>query len=369
MEERWDIAIVGLGPAGATLARLLRSADFRVIALDQKEKSGSNGFHKPCGGLLAPDAQKTMAEMGLNLQKEILVDPQVFSVRTIDLDTGILRFYQRAYINMDRHKFDLWLKSLIPPCVEIRHGATCTDIERKEDGYCLTYAEGGHTNTIHAGIIVGADGAKSIVRRFAFPRKKMNCYLSIQQHFSSGLQNPFYSCIFDSESTDCYSWGICKDHTFVFGGAYPMKNARERFENQKRRLIALGFIRGNGQPDKTEACLVLRPKSFRDFATGHDNLFLIGEAAGLISPSSLEGISYAMKSARLLAEILNAGGNTANTQYHKKTAALRRKLILKRLKCPFMYQPLLRKIVMKSGIGTIQVESEESLLSGESNLK
>jgi flavin-dependent dehydrogenase len=39
------------------------------------------------------------------------------------------------------------------------------------------------------------------------------------------------------------------------------------------------------------------PKSIREIECGKENIFLIGEAAGFISPSSLEGISYAMDSA------------------------------------------------------------------------
>lgn len=47
-EGPYDVAIIGLGPAGATAARLLDSR-LRVIAIDQKQAAG--GFQKPCGGL------------------------------------------------------------------------------------------------------------------------------------------------------------------------------------------------------------------------------------------------------------------------------------------------------------------------------
>ena len=83
----FDIAIIGLGPAGATLARLL-APRFRVAAFDRKGRDGQ-GFQKPCGGLLAPDAQKALARFGLTLPKTLLVDPQIFSVRTIDLGNGM----------------------------------------------------------------------------------------------------------------------------------------------------------------------------------------------------------------------------------------------------------------------------------------
>ena len=99
--------------------------------------------------------------------------------------------------------------------------------------------------------------------------------------------------------------------------------------------------------------MVLRPKTPADFCTGADGAFLIGEAAGFISPSSFEGVSWAINSARLLAQAIKT--QNPNKSYHKLTGTIRLKLLLKRLKCPFMYHPLLRRWVMKSGLQTIEV--------------
>ena len=70
------------------------------------------------GGLLAPDAQKALSKYEITLPKSILVDPQIFSVKTIDLASGLVRHYQRCYINLDRHKLDMWLLSMIRPSVQ-----------------------------------------------------------------------------------------------------------------------------------------------------------------------------------------------------------------------------------------------------------
>ena len=145
---------------------------------------------------------------------------------------------------------------------------------------------------------------------------------------------------------------ISKDEHFIFGGAFAPENCREAFEAQKKKLAEkCGFK--FGEPIKTEACVVLRPKSPSDFFSGKNGAFLIGEAAGFISPSSLEGISSAINSGRLLYKsLLTACPNAA---YHKATRPIRIKQLLKRLKCPFMYQPLLRRIVMESGLQAIEV--------------
>ena len=51
----YDIAVIGLGPAGAAVARLLGKS-FKIIAIDKKNGGEDNSFKKPCGGLLATDA-------------------------------------------------------------------------------------------------------------------------------------------------------------------------------------------------------------------------------------------------------------------------------------------------------------------------
>lgn len=346
MSFDYDLAIVGSGPAGATLARLMDSG-MRIAIIDKKQH-GSGSFEKPCGGLLAPDAQKALSRYDITLPKDVLVDPQIFSVKTIDLASGLTRHYQRCYINMDRHKFDMWLCDMIPPHVQRIYG-TCKNIIPANNGYTITYNADSMEHSITARYVVGADGANSIVRRCLFPNIKLRCYTAIQQWYKCNDQTPFYSCIFDPATSDCCSWSISKDDYFIFGGAFPVKDSRRRFDAQREKLLAMGFPLD--APVKTESCLVLRPRSFIDFCTGNNSAFLIGEAAGFISPSSLEGISYAIESADMLAAALRR--KKPGITYRRMTLKIRIKLGLKVLKCPFMYQPFLRRLVMLSGLQSI----------------
>lgn len=354
MMNNYDIAIIGLGPAGSILAQLL-SKEFRVIAIDMKH-TYDHGFQKPCGGLLSSDAQKAIAELNLTLPKDVTVDPQIFAVKTIDQEQKLIRHYQRVYVNVDRHKFDLWLKSLIPEYIEVHDNARCSAVEKTASGYQVTFHENKQKQVITSKYLVGADGANSLVRRFLYPDKKIRTYMAIQQWFADQNDSPFYSCIFDEKITDCCSWSISKDNHFIFGGAYPMDKPRERFEQQKIRLEEFGFRFGD--PVKTEACMVLRPSSFKDFCCGKEHAFLLGEAAGFISPSSLEGISSAINSARILSEILNARCSEPNRRYQSKTLPIQMKIYAKLLKCPFMYNPILRKYVLKSGLQSITVRAQ-----------
>lgn len=339
--EKYDIILVGLGPAGATFARLV-SNRYRILAIDAK--GDLSGFKKPCGGLLAPDAQKTIAEMGLHISKDLLVSPQIFSVQTIDFHSGLERHYQRAYFNLDRHAFDMWCIAQIPDNVEIISDARVTSIEKTAEGYQVGYTSPAGLQQAQARYIVGADGANSQVRKAVYPKHKLPTYLSIQEWYPSNQSQPFYASIFDPEITDCYSWALYKDDAFLFGGAYPQAHARQRFEKQKQKLIDYGFPLT--QPIKREACLVLRPGKLSDIVTGRNDAFLIGEAAGWISPSSLEGISYALISARELARSFPKQPN-----YRK----LKLRMLGKILKCPFLYQPTLRRLIMQSGLQAIKI--------------
>ena len=65
----YDIAIIGGGPAGANLARLL-DRNYKVLLLDRRDLVDGEDEKrtKCCGGLLAPDAQQMLGRMGLAVQ-------------------------------------------------------------------------------------------------------------------------------------------------------------------------------------------------------------------------------------------------------------------------------------------------------------
>lgn len=81
---------------------------------------------------------------------------------------------------------------------------------------------------------------------------------------------------------------------------------------------------------------------------GKDNVFLIGEAAGLISPSTAEGISFALRSGKYCAETFNKGNNL--NYYKKMCEVLKKEIQEKYTKLKILQAPEKRlKILEKLG--------------------
>ena len=352
MNDIYDILVIGAGPAGATFARRAATDGKRILLVDGQSPTAP----KPCGGLLSPDAQRVLARFDFVLPRSVLADPQIFSVKTMDLASQRVRYYQRYYLNMNRYAFDKWLLSLVPPSVDCILGR-CLEVRRQDGVFCADILVGGKLQTFRGRLLVGADGANSVVRKRFFNRPIMK-YVSIQQWFPRGTEsNPFYSCVFDPETSESCSWMMYKDDAVIFGGCFTPKGCRLAFEQQKKRLSAF-LGQDLGEPFRTEACLADRPRRMRDFVTGKDGVYLIGEAAGFISASSFEGISSAIISGDALAAAMKSGGthNQITRAYRRGTAKLHFKLWLKIKKRWFMYTPIIRRLIMASGLASIDVE-------------
>ena len=353
----FDVAIIGAGPAGATLARLI-APKWKVLLVDGRHLTSDSGPDSPpkcCGGLLAPDGQQMLGALGLGLPRYVLVEPQVFVVRVIDLHHRVERCYQRHYINIDREAFDRWLVSLIPPAVDMRLGCRFISCEPDSGGFRIDLSHDGRRYAERARLVIGADGARSNVRKLAFARRPFpKVYTAIQEWFDCDHPLPYFSAIFDPEVTDYYSWAIPKQNSLLVGSALlPGPGCRARFELLKRKLGEFGLQLGRSV--RTEAATLLRPTNPGQVCTGGNGIGLIGEAAGWISPSSAEGMSYAFRSAIIMADALQGGLEGSPRRYRRKAARLKRNILLKNVKSCFIYGPWLRKMIMLSGFGSMKV--------------
>ena len=114
-------------------------------------------------------------------------------------------------------------------------------------------------------------------------------YICIQEWYradSSGRN--YYGAVFDDEITDFYSWTIPKEDRIILGSALaPRGDVLRRFDLLKTRLKEYGF--DFGERLARNGAYLYRPVRGSHICTGGGRIALVGEAAGLISPSSAEG--------------------------------------------------------------------------------
>ncbi len=370
----YDVAIIGAGPAGATLARLIGN-QYKVLLIERRrlpDASASFSALKCCGGLLAPDAQMMLSKLGLGLPKSVLEDPQLFVVKSIDLRQGLESYYQRHYINMNRKKFDSWLLSLVPPNVDIRTNCRFKSYASENNYFKLDLVHEKGNFVEKAKILIGADGAKSKIRaqscpQHLYPKK----YVAIQEWVERKNDRPYFTSIFDRSLTDYYCWTIPKGNYLLIGAAlHPKENPAEKFTRLKTKLSAYGM--NFGKTVFKEGTLILRPVKQSQLFTAKKGMALLGEAAGWISPSSAEGLSYAFRSALLLADALQSSPDGFETRYNEKTGQLRRNILLKNLKSIVIFNPVLRKVIMSTGLRSITLRHHSPVIkkkAGESDPK
>jgi len=360
--NHYDITIIGAGPAGSTLARTLQDK-YRVLLVDKRPLDKEpNNLIKNCGGLIAPDAQKALARFGLSIPTSVLVSPQMFSVETLDFDNDMAKTYQRHYINVDRERYDRWLVSLCSGNVTKAFSTRYKTAAKVDNHYEVTLQSGKTKEIITTDIVIGADGANSRVKKELLPlqRHQPKRYISIQEWFPNTTGLNQFVAIFDGEISDFYSWIIPKDGGIVFGSAVEEGRDATTYHNlQKEKLKKYGYNLTN--PTKKSGCYLLRPMSSKDIYLGSNNVALIGEASGLISPTSAEGISYAMLSADALGHAILEDKEGFMALYEQNANYLKKSIAKKLLKYPTMYNKALRKIIFRLGIGSIDVRPSTQL--------
>jgi flavin-dependent dehydrogenase len=356
----YDVVIVGAGPAGSVLAKLIGNT-YKVLLLEKRDFGQPlySGLQKCCGGLLDSSAQEMLARLGLALPEDVLCSPQPFGIKAIDLNSGQSRNFQRNYINIDREAFDKWLCSLVPPSVDVRYNAWYQKHKESDDEIVVRYTQQGQTREVKTKVLIGADGAISAVRRKLNIRGPKRKYFSIQEWFSDAAPLNVYGAFFDNRISDFYSWVIPKKNALVVGASFPSrKNCFERFELFKQELRKQGYKIDPEKSFRKNGAFILRPRSFFQTSTGKGNVALIGEAGGFISPSSAEGISFAFKTACALAEsLINHFPNWRNV-YRRNLWKVRLLIILKNMKAPLMYNPIFRRPIFAAGFTSIKVNDK-----------
>ncbi len=291
----YDVVVVGGGPAGATAAEDLARSGVSVALLDRA------GRIKPCGGAIPP---RLMQDFDIG-EEQLLT--KVTTARMISptgrrVDIPI----ENGYVGMvDRKDFDPFLRDRAREAGADYFEGTFLKITREGGHPEIHYRDkaSSEPRSIEAKLVIGADGAKSRVALAEVKdAEKVPLVFAYHEIISAPPKTDIYNpercdVVYDGAiSPDFYGW------VFPHGSTTSVGMGTEDPDVSLKEATA-ALRRASGLEDcetirKEGAPIPLRPMDRWD--NGKD-LVLAGDAAGVVAPSSGEGIYYAMMGGRVAA--------------------------------------------------------------------
>jgi geranylgeranyl reductase family protein len=296
---RFDVAVVGAGPAGSRAAGLLARGGARVALID-----GSHPREKPCGGgvtgralELVRDAIEPAAFDAVAIEAATFVEGS--RVATVPLDHPADKGGGLAVVA--RRDFDQALLDSATAAGASLVAARATEVVRGGRGWLIATGAG----QVAADWLVGADGPNSLVRRrVSTPFRRPD--LSIASgYFVHGASSREITVVFEHEPPG-YLWAFPRrDHVAVGVGAQADESSSAGLLE-----IASRWIRRNLSHDGARLERYSWPIPSlgvdaidRERPSG-DRWMLAGDAGGLVDPITREGIFFALASGQAAAESL-----------------------------------------------------------------
>jgi flavin-dependent dehydrogenase len=331
--DAYDTVVIGAGPAGI-MAALGASRRGSVLLVD----SVALPRDKSCGGMLHELTQGHLAPFG-ELPDSILLEPRHVHFRYVDWDRGIRKATELRFANVDRAGFDDWLVSLLPETVEVIGLCPLVAFEAGPDGVTVTLRTSDGPVDVTCSNLVGADGARSAVRR-ALGIGEATSYVTLQDYVRlEGDIEPYFDCIYMRDIGDefAYAYVVPKGDVAIVGSVFYPKTKRPGDKQDQVLEVLRNSMPHLGPSLKREACAALYLRTPADTAPGVGRVLLAGEAGGFMSPTSGEGISYAVHSGLAAGDAIAASApDGALAAYAASVEGLRRDIRRRLRWLPFM---------------------------------
>lgn len=296
----FDVIVIGGGPSGATAANDLARAGVKVAFLDRA------GRIKPCGGAIPPrlivDFSIPEGQLVAQIQTARMISP---TQRAVDIRI------EGGFVGMvDREHFDEFLRLRAVAGGAKRLTGTYLRLERDNTGTHVLYRDkaSGEEMRLATRLVIGADGARSAVARTEVPGGDKTPYVIayheiIRAPAASNSYDPTRcDVIYDGRiSPDFYGWVFPHGAEASVGMGTGIDGVD--LKQATADLRAASGLAGCETLRREGAPIPLRPMDRWD--NGRD-VILAGDAAGVVAPSSGEGIYYAMVGGRVAATAAQA---------------------------------------------------------------
>ncbi len=296
LSDEYDIVILGAGPAGCMVAKNI-SENYDVLLLDKSKFPRV----KVCGGALLEKSTAFLNEIELKPPEHIFARPKSMSIRYFDWDNDVRFEQKRNFLNVHRDKFDYWLLEQSLKKINFSPETKLSDFKTEDDGLTLHVKKQGKIEKIKTKYLVDGSGSQSLIRKkFG---KHIPFYVAVQYWIKAEHDDDTLDYILSDDITDYYIWIIPKDDFLLVGAALKPNNVREKVKLFRKKIEEKLNLPTDAH--KSEAWTILRPDSLDNIFLTTKNILLVGESAGLISASTGEGISFALRSGYFCGDALN----------------------------------------------------------------
>ncbi len=325
---RYDAVVVGAGPGGSATATLLARGGAKVLLCDRS----SFPRDKTCGGGLTPRGVGALDRLGVSLGPDEAVRSPGIEMFGPDGSIGVPfpetnKWPSHALVGrrsvIDQKLFD----AAVAAGVDVRTGVRVIG-PLFEDGTCrgVRVRSNGTVEDTEAAWTVAADGATSVIARGAGLADTVSSgrgfwYTALRAYYTgvdprggmlefyplrtaSGRWLPAYGWVFPLPG-GAANVGVDIPHSPHLDACPSLHEAFDGFIERLRRERP-GF---QGAQLEAPAQGALLPEAMRGFRSGAPGLVCVGDAAGLITPYSGEGIAYALESAELASQAMLQSGS------------------------------------------------------------
>lgn len=319
MDDVYDVAVVGAGPAGSAAAIAACRTGARVLLLDRSDFPRD----KACGDGIAAHALDVLD--GLGVGDVVAGFPPVPALRMVGPGAAeVRRDLPRAAYTVPRRIFDARLVA-----AAVIHGAelrrhTVRRIDVRDD---VVVVDG----EVAARAVVGADGAGSVIRRLLgfSPNPQQHLALAIRGYAPALPGARQQHIITSRERWPAYAW------SFPIGADEPSGSTWDGRANvgygevlrgrplTRQHLLDRLYALLPGVVEVTDLRAHYLPLSTRRPPPGIGRVLLAGDALSLINPFTGEGIFYAVLSGAVAGRAAASGGPQVARRY---AAALGRRL-------------------------------------------